>query len=63
MEDKITYGVFWKTERNKEWSGFSCWHTTYESAFKDFETLALNPLCMERKIVERTEMFEDVINI
>lgn len=61
MGDRITYGVFWKTKKDEEWREFSCWHTTWESARKSYEALALNPICLQRKIVERTEMFEDVV--
>ncbi len=60
MEDKITYGVFWKTTENEEWHEFSTWFTNYGGAYKVYEDVLTNPRCIQAKIVERVETFNDV---
>lgn len=60
MEDRITYGVFWRTTDNKEWHEFSPWFTNYDGAYKTYEDVLTNPRCIQAKIVERIETFNDV---
>lgn len=60
MEDKTTYGVFWRTQDNKEWHSFSCWFSNYTDAYEEMCNATKNPRCIESAIVERTETFDVV---
>ena len=57
MNDKISYGVFWKHDENEEWSLFAGW-LPFSDAKGIYNKLALNPSCRRRRIVERVETFE-----
>jgi len=61
MEDKITYGVFWRTTDNKEWNEFSTWFIEFDGACKSYTDVLTNQRCIQAKIVERVETFNDVV--
>ena len=57
LDDKISYGVFWKRSGNEEWTLFAGW-LPFSNAGNIYTGLALNPSCKGRRIVERVETFE-----
>lgn len=57
MNDKISYGVFWKHDENDEWILFAGW-LPLSNARNIYIGLALNPSCKGRRIVEMVETFE-----
>lgn len=58
MEDKITYGVFWRTTENKEWHSFFSWFPKYKDAENALQMALSAGQCIEAGIVERVETFE-----
>ncbi len=61
MDDKITYGVFYRTnECPKEWRIFSAWFESYEEARKEARIAHKNQRFIEVRIVERVETFSFV---
>lgn len=57
MNDKISYGVFWKHDEDEEWTIFAGW-LPFSDARYIYNKLATNPGCKGRRIVERVETFE-----
>ena len=61
MDDKITYGVFYRSKYlPDEWCLFSSWFETYEEARKEAREASRNPRFLEVRIVERVEPFSFV---
>ncbi len=61
MDDKITYGVFYRSKFNPdEWCIFSAWFESYEEARKEKRTARANTRFLEVRIVERVETFSFV---
>ena len=61
MDERITYGVLWKTATDPdEWRVYSAWFTLYAAAKNDADIAMQNPRSVAVKIVERTETFESV---
>ena len=59
MEDKITYGVLWKTKLDPDiWQLIYGWFESHESAKKAAEIAMRNPRSIKVVIVERRETFE-----
>ena len=63
LDDKITYGVFWRTALNPdEWRCFSAWFNSYEAAREEANLVLKNPRCISAVVVERVETFEFVFS-
>lgn len=61
MDEKITYGVFYRCKFNPdEWRFFSTWFATYEAARKEAQKASQNIRFLEVRIVERVETFSFV---
>ena len=60
LNDQISYGVFWRSEYNKEWKSFSPWFKSYDQAYDCLCKLMQNPACIESAIVERIETYDFV---
>lgn len=58
MEDKITYGVFWRTTFRQEWHEFFAWFTSYKDAEHALQMALGAGQCIEAGIVERVETFD-----
>ena len=57
MDDKITYGVFYRCRfRPDEWRSYSSWFASYEAAKKEAQAASKNTRFLEVRIVERTEI-------
>lgn len=57
LDDKISYGVFWKCDEDEEWTIFAGWLPLCDARYI-YNKLATNPRCKGRRIVERVETFE-----
>ena len=61
MDDRITYGVYYRTKANPdEWRIFSAWFASYESAREEAQRASQNQRFLEVRIVERVETFSFV---
>ena len=61
MEDRITYGVLWRTKLDPdEWQLFAGWFDCYADAVEEAIKVLKNPRSLEVRVVERTETFESL---
>jgi hypothetical protein len=61
MEDKITYGVLWKTKLDPdEWQLFAGWFEDCTDAVNEVIKTVENPRCIESRLVKRTETFKSL---
>lgn len=59
-EEKISYGVFYKSKDCDKWQPYLTWLTSYGDAREEVNEALRNPLCIAIKIVERIEIFKDI---
>lgn len=61
MNDRITYGVYWRTKfEPNEWRLYIGWFDCYWDAVEEAKNALKNPRSLEVRVVERTETFESL---
>ena len=61
MEDRITFGVFWKTKLEPhEWQLFAGWFDSYADAVEEAMKALKNPRSLKVMFAERVETIQAV---